>query len=79
MTTSKSYNGANPPRTKKPTKRIQRTMSNNATKDVQIERTLSAPVSLVWQMWTVPEHFKAWYGPGGATIPVAEFDLTIGG
>ncbi len=54
-------------------------MSDNATKDVQIERTLSAPVSLVWQMWTVPEHFKAWYGPGGATIPVAEFDLTIGG
>lgn len=54
-------------------------MTDSPIKDVQIERTLQAPVSLVWSMWTDPEHFKAWYGPGGATIPVAEFDLTIGG
>lgn len=33
---------------------------------VVIERSLGAPVELVWQMWTVPEHFQAWYGPDGA-------------
>ena len=44
-----------------------------------IERNFDAPVDLVWQMWTVPEHFRAWYGPGGATIPVAKMDVRVGG
>jgi uncharacterized protein YndB with AHSA1/START domain len=36
---------------------------------VVIERTFDAPVDLIWQMWTDPEHFKEWFGPTGATIP----------
>ena len=46
---------------------------------VVIERYFEAPVDLIWQMWTEPEHFKAWYGPAGATIPVAEMDVRAGG
>lgn len=46
---------------------------------VIIERTFDAPVDLVWQMWTDPEHFKAWYGPDGAAVPVAEMDVRVGG
>jgi uncharacterized protein YndB with AHSA1/START domain len=46
---------------------------------VVIERTLDAPVELIWQMWTDPEHFKAWYGPDGAAIPVAKMDVRVGG
>ena len=46
---------------------------------VVIERTFDAPVELIWQMWTVPKHFQAWYGPDGATIPVATIDLRVGG
>ncbi|HEY2180485.1 MAG TPA: SRPBCC domain-containing protein [Solirubrobacteraceae bacterium] len=46
---------------------------------VVIERSLDAPVDLIWRMWTDPEHFKAWYGPGGATIPVATLDVRVGG
>jgi uncharacterized protein YndB with AHSA1/START domain len=46
---------------------------------VVIERSFDAPTDLVWQMWTEPEHFKAWYGPGGATIPVAKMDVRVGG
>jgi uncharacterized protein YndB with AHSA1/START domain len=30
-------------------------------------------------MWTDPQHFAAWYGPDGATIPVAKMDVRIGG
>lgn len=44
-----------------------------------IERTFEAPVALVWQMWTEPEHFRAWYGPEGVTIPVATMDVRVGG
>ena len=46
---------------------------------VVIERSFDAPLELIWQMWTVPEHFRAWYGPNGATIPVADIDLRVGG
>jgi len=46
---------------------------------VVIDRVVDAPVELVWKMWTVPEHFQAWYGPDGATVPVADMDVRIGG
>ena len=50
-----------------------------ATQSVTLERTLDAPIDLVWQMWTDAEHFAAWYGPAGATVPVIEMDVTVGG
>jgi len=46
---------------------------------VVIERTFDAPVELIWQLWTQPEHFKHWYGPAGFTVPVAEMDVRVGG
>ena len=46
---------------------------------VVIERTFDAPVELIWQMWTQPEHFKSWYGPKGFTVPVADMDVRVGG
>jgi uncharacterized protein YndB with AHSA1/START domain len=52
------------------------TRSQNA---VVIERSFDAPVDVIWQMWTDPEHFKAWYGPDGVTIPVAKMDVRVGG
>lgn len=53
---------------------------NTTTKDaVVIERIFEAPVELIWQMWTQPEHFKNWYGPQGFTVPVAEMDVRVGG
>ena len=53
---------------------------SNASQDaVRIERSFDAPVDLIWQMWTDPEHFAAWYGPDGATIPVARMDVRVGG
>ena len=50
-----------------------------ATQSVTLERVLDAPIDLVWQMWTDAEHFAAWYGPTGATVPVIEMDVTVGG
>jgi uncharacterized protein YndB with AHSA1/START domain len=46
---------------------------------VVIERSFDAPVELIWQMWTSSEHFKAWYGPDGAVIPVAKMEVRVGG
>lgn len=52
---------------------------DNSGQSLVIERTLDAPPELIWKMWTDPEHLAAWYGPGGATIPVAEMDVRVGG
>ncbi|MCH9804228.1 SRPBCC domain-containing protein [bacterium] len=49
------------------------------TDSVVIERHFDAPVELVWKMWTESEHFAAWYGPMGATIPVAKMNVRVGG
>jgi uncharacterized protein YndB with AHSA1/START domain len=46
---------------------------------VVIERTFDAPVDIIWQMWTQPEHFQKWYGPRGFTVPVAKMDVRVGG
>ena len=55
------------------------TDTNTSRDAVVIERTLDAPVGLIWQMWTDPEHFKAWYGPDGASVPTAKMDVRVGG
>lgn len=55
------------------------TDTNGSQDAVMIERTLDSPVALIWRMWTEAEHFKAWYGPDGASIPVADMDVRVGG
>lgn len=52
---------------------------NGSQDAVTIERSFGAPVDLIWQMWTDPEHFAAWYGPEEATIPIAKLDVRVGG
>ena len=53
---------------------------NPTTPDrVVIDRTFDAPATLVWAMWTDPDHFASWYGPSGVAIPVAELDVRVGG
>src|SRR5262252_9466918 len=55
------------------------TDNNDSSNAVVIERDFDAPVDLIWRMWTEPEHFAAWYGPNGATVPVAKMDVRVGG
>lgn len=53
--------------------------TNGSGEHLRIERTFDAPVALVWQLWTDPDHFKLWYGPDGATIPTATMEVRVGG
>ena len=53
--------------------------ASRSTDAVVIEHRFDAPVDLIWQMWTDPDHFRAWYGPEGASIPVAKMDVRVGG
>jgi uncharacterized protein YndB with AHSA1/START domain len=51
----------------------------DSQESVVIERSFDAPIDLIWRMWTEPDHFKAWYGPQGAAIPIAKMDVRVGG
>jgi uncharacterized protein YndB with AHSA1/START domain len=50
-----------------------------STEAVVIKHRFDAPVELIWKMWTDPGHFRAWYGPQGASIPTAKMDVRVGG
>src|SRR5882757_7467348 len=53
----------------------------NDTKDreIRLSRTLNAPVELVWEMWTDPEHIVNWWGPDGFTNTIGIMDIRPGG
>jgi uncharacterized protein YndB with AHSA1/START domain len=54
---------------------------NSGTHDREliITRMLNAPVELVWEVWTKPEHNAQWWGPDGFTNTIAKMDVTPGG
>lgn len=47
--------------------------------DLLLERTLDAPVDLVWKAYTTPEHMKQWFAPKPYEISEIELDLKPGG
>jgi uncharacterized protein YndB with AHSA1/START domain len=55
------------------------TLSPTADRELIITRVLNAPISLVWEVWTKPEHIKNWWGPNGFYNTVFEMDLRPGG
>ena len=40
---------------------------------------LDAPIRLVWEVWTKPEHIKHWWGPDGFTSEIKKMDVQPGG
>jgi uncharacterized protein YndB with AHSA1/START domain len=50
-----------------------------ADTDLVLERTLDAPVALVWEAYTNPEHMKRWFAPKPYEVSEMELDLRPGG
>jgi uncharacterized protein YndB with AHSA1/START domain len=44
-----------------------------------ITRVFDAPRSLVFKVWTQPEHLVRWWGPRGFTTPSCKMDVRAGG
>jgi uncharacterized protein YndB with AHSA1/START domain len=53
--------------------------TESAERVLVIERIFDAPPSLVFKVWTDPQHLVHWYGPRGFTLPSCELDLRPGG
>ncbi|HVS93854.1 MAG TPA: SRPBCC family protein [Mucilaginibacter sp.] len=58
---------------------MEKTKSSTADRELQIERTLNAPVELVWEVFTKPEHIVNWWGPNGFTNTIYTMDVRPGG
>ena len=46
--------------------------------DLVLERTIDAPIDLVWKAYTDPEHLKKWFAPKPYEISEIEMDLKPG-
>jgi len=53
--------------------------SNTQDRELRLSRVLNAPVELVWEVWTQPEHIAQWWGPNGFTTTIHKMDITAGG
>lgn len=54
-------------------------MSELSDRTLTLERTFDAPIELVWEAWTQPEHVAQWWAPEGMELEVFEHDFREGG
>ena len=50
---------------------------NNRT--LTIEKKFNAPLKLVWEAWSQPEHIGKWWGPKGMETKVIKHEFEVGG
>jgi len=53
--------------------------NNTAERELIFSRLLDAPITLVWKIWTTPDHIKLWWGPAGFTNTIKKMDIKAGG
>ena len=56
----------------------------NPTTDIEkrtltLQRTLKAPIALVWDAWTKPEHIAKWWAPRGMETTIVKHQFHVGG
>ncbi len=56
-----------------------KTHNDTADRELAISRLLNAPVKLVWEVFTNPEHIAKWWGPNGFTNTISKMDMMPGG
>src|SRR5690242_10557986 len=52
---------------------------NRSDRELRLSRLLNATISLVWEVWTNPEHIKNWWGPNGFTNTITKMDVIKNG
>lgn len=53
--------------------------NSTADREITISRLLNAPIDLVWEVWTQPEHIKNWWGPNDFSNTISKMDVVNGG
>src|SRR3954469_24322675 len=58
---------------------MQNQENNTADREISISRLFNAPIELVWEVWTKPEHIVQWWGPNGFTNTITKMEVAPGG
>src|SRR6185369_12585987 len=58
---------------------VTTTRKTSQRRTITLERTFTAPVEDVWELWTTREGIESWWGPDGFTVKVRKLDLRVGG
>jgi uncharacterized protein YndB with AHSA1/START domain len=53
--------------------------SSTKDRELRLSRLLNAPIKLVWEVWTNPEHIAKWWGPNGFTNTISTMEVKPGG
>src|SRR2546423_13774429 len=53
--------------------------NDESNRTLTLKKVFNAPVRLVWEAWTNPEHVIQWWAPKGMKINVTEHDFKVGG
>lgn len=58
---------------------MKTTNNHSVSNALNIQRSINAPVAVVWEAWTQPEHIAHWWGPAGCTSTIHIMDFREGG
>lgn len=58
---------------------MEKTKNDTKDRELLLSRKLNAPVELVWEVWTQPEHIANWWGPNGFTNTIRVMEVRPGG
>ncbi len=53
--------------------------NDTSNRELKITRLFNAPINLVWEVWTRPEHIENWYGPNGFTLTTHKMNFKTAG
>ncbi len=53
--------------------------NDTSSRELLISQTLNAPIELVWEVWTQPQHLAQWWGPDGFSNTIQVMDVKPGG
>jgi len=54
-------------------------MENTVNRELGITSSIKAPIDIMWEVWTNPEHIVNWWGPNGFTNTIHKMDFIEGG
>ncbi len=54
-------------------------INNAKNRTLSLKKVFNAPIKLVWEAWTNPDHVIQWWAPKGMKINVIEHNFKVGG
>ncbi len=52
---------------------------DNTNRTITIKRTFDAPIALVWEAWSDPQHIAKWWNPRGEGTTIVAHSFVVGG